>query len=420
MLSWKTLNSLIHNNGCKGRILSARIYADVPGNKCLCGGKFSKRVPYDEDEPTKVPRCDKCNKLPPLFRIDADAKDANGKSIRVWIRNTSERTPQRLDKIAKVITTIETIQREMTEGTFDIRNYDSEASKQQFVLRNYVEKMYLPGYEEKIKSGEVQAKYIDDKKSLLRLHILPYFGNLELRNITAPLINAHKKKFNTRRIHHQARAELKCCLNQAVQDGMLTVAPPFEKIPKAETRQDIITNDLIDKTINALKSKVYQDICRIMTMYPLRPSEVRALRWIDISETHLHVRGHFSKEVWVKGRKSIKEGKKSELRYKMEPEAWDIFKEYKSNLSKITRIDDYVFKAVNGRHVTKYALCHAWRVAREDVGHKHQLYDIRHRCLTDHSVRHNGNIVKMMKFSGHTTPTVLLNRYIHDDSDPEN
>jgi integrase len=411
---------LIHNNGCKGRILSARIYADVPGNKCLCGGKFSKRVPYDEDEPTKVPRCDKCNKLPPLFRIDADAKDANGKSIRVWIRNTSERTPQRLDKIAKVITTIETIQREMTEGTFDIRNYDSEASKQQFVLRNYVEKMYLPGYEEKIKSGEVQAKYIDDKKSLLRLHILPYFGNLELRNITAPLINAHKKKFNTRRIHHQARAELKCCLNQAVQDGMLTVAPPFEKIPKAETRQDIITNDLIDKTINALKSKVYQDICRIMTMYPLRPSEVRALRWIDISETHLHVRGHFSKEVWVKGRKSIKEGKKSELRYKMEPEAWDIFKEYKSNLSKITRIDDYVFKAVNGRHVTKYALCHAWRVAREDVGHKHQLYDIRHRCLTDHSVRHNGNIVKMMKFSGHTTPTVLLNRYIHDDSDPEN
>ncbi len=237
MLSWKTLNSLIHNNGCKGRILSARIYADVPGNKCLCGGKFSKRVPYDEDEPTKVPRCDKCNKLPPLFRIDADAKDANGKSIRVWIRNTSERTPQRLDKIAKVITTIETIQREMTEGTFDIRNYDSEASKQQFVLRNYVEKMYLPGYEEKIKSGEVQAKYIDDKKSLLRLHILPYFGNLELRNITAPLINAHKKKFNTRRIHHQARAELKCCLNQAVQDGMLTVAPPFEKIPKAETRQ---------------------------------------------------------------------------------------------------------------------------------------------------------------------------------------
>lgn len=400
--------------------MAARIYADVPGNKCACGGKFTKRVPYDEDEPTRVPRCAECNKLPPLFRIDADAKDANGKSIRVWIRNTSERTPQRLDKIAKVMTTLETIQREMADGIFDIRNYDSETSRAKFIFKNYVNEQYLPGYDERVKAGEIQAKYVDDKRSILKLHLLPYFGNLELRNITAPVINAHKKKFNTRRIHHQARAELKCCLNQAVQDGMLTVAPPFEKIPKAEIRQEIITTELIDKTIRALKLKVYQDICRIMAMYPLRPSEVRALRWIDVTETHLHVRGHFSKEVWIKGRKSIKEGKKSELRYKMTPEAWEIFREHKSNLACIVRADDYVFKSTTGRHVTKCALCHAWRVARDEVGHKHQLYDIRHRCLTDHSIRHNGNIVKMMKFSGHTTPTVLLSRYIHDDSDPEN
>ena len=89
MIAWKILNSMPISKLCKGAILSARIYADVKGNKCLCGGIFSKREPYKKDSLIILPVCSLCGEDPALYVIDATVKDDNGNKVQVRIRNTT-------------------------------------------------------------------------------------------------------------------------------------------------------------------------------------------------------------------------------------------------------------------------------------------------------------------------------------------
>jgi integrase len=159
----------------------------------------------------------------------------------------------------------------------------------------------------------------------------------------------------------------------------------------------------------------------IMTILPLRPSEIRALRWIDFSptgKTMLTVRGHFSDEVWIDGRKSISEGDKSVMKYDRSEKVMQILADYRASaIRSVNPERDFIFKGIHGTHVQDEALSDSWREARKLVGHTHQMYEIRHRCLTEFGKRVNGDIMKMQRFSGHTNANTLMERYIRDDSD---
>lgn len=399
--------------------MSARIYADTTGNKCSCGGMFTKRIEHSDHAGLMVPKCASCNQYPPLFHIDADAKDANGAPLRVKIRNDQNNC--RLMNISQVIFTLQTIQKEITEGEFDVTRYVSKDARESFRFKNYIVE-YLKDQDLKLDKKEITPKALRDKKSLIKNHLLPEFGNLDLAQINRPRISQYIKRLPKRqRVHNLAISELRTILRQAVKDTKLKVAPEFDPIPKAEKRSDILTMELIQKTIEAMPIKLYRDMFTLMTIYPLRPSEIRALRWIDFSstgKTMLTVRGHFSDEVWIDGRKSISEGDKSVMKYDRSPTAQGILNDYRATAIRSLDVErDWIFKGVNGTHVQDEALSDAWRTARKIVGHTHQLYEIRHRCLTDFGKRVNGDIMKMQRFSGHTNANTLMERYIRDDSD---
>ena len=151
MLNWKYLKSLPSSKDCRGIILATRIYADTTGNKCPCGGSFTKRIEHSDHCGLLVPKCDKCNKYPSLFHIDADAKDVNGNNVRVKIRN--DQNNSRLENISQTIFTLQTIQGEITEGTFDLSRYASKDARESFRFKNYVveylkkqEKTFFCGY----------------------------------------------------------------------------------------------------------------------------------------------------------------------------------------------------------------------------------------------------------------------------------
>lgn len=418
MLNWKYLNSLPLAKKCKGSILSARIYADTTGNKCSCGGAFTKRVEHSDHPGLMVPKCDGCNKYPPLFHIDADAKDANDGPLRVKIRN--DQNNNRLANISQVIYTLQTIQTEITEGTFDVTRYVSKDARESFRFKNYV-KEYLSKQEKRLLKGELTPKALRDKKSLISNHLEPAFGNKDLIKITRQMVALYLEELPERkRVHDLAIGELKTIMNQAEKDGKIKVAPKFDKIPKAKKRTEIISTELLLQTIEAVEIKLYKDMLTLMSIYPFRPSEIRALRWkdLDFNNNKIIVRGHFSDEVYIKGRKSISEGDKASVKYDLIERARKIFNEYRA--SAIRQLDtetDWVFKGINGTHVQDEALSDAWRTARKKVGHTRQMYEIRHRCLTDFGKRVKGDIIKMRSFSGHTNATTLLERYIRDESD---
>jgi integrase len=419
MLSWKKLNCSALAKFCKGLILSARIYADTTGNKCQCGGVFSKRIEHSDHIGLMVPKCSLCNQYPPLFHIDAYALDPNGNKIRVKIRN--DQNNNRLENISQVIFTLQTIQREVSEGEFDVTRYVSKDARESFRFKNYVAE-YLKTQERRLLKGEITPKALRDKKSLIRNHLEPNFGKYDLIKITSQVISKYIEDLPERqRVHDLAIGELRTIMRQAKKDGKIKQAPEFDKIPKAQKRHDIITMELIEKTIEAIPQKIYRDMLTLMTIYPLRPSEVRALRWKDFSstgKTMLYVRGHFSDEVWIDGRKSISEGDKAIMKYDRSERAMALLSYYRA--SAVRSMDperDWIFKGIHDTHVQDEALADAWRAARKIVGHTHHLYEIRHRCLTEFGKRVGGDIVKMTAFSGHKNANTLLERYIRDDSD---
>jgi integrase len=419
MLNWKYLKSLPLAKKCKGLILSVRIYADTTGNKCSCGGLFTKRIEHSDHPGLMVPKCAECNQYPPLFHVDADAKDPNGANIRVKIRN--DQNNNRLTNISQVIFTLQTIQKEISEGEFDVTRYVSKDARESFRFKNFIEE-YLKVQNKRLQHQKITPKALRDKKSLIKNHLLPEFGSLDLSQINRPRISQYVDGLSERkRVHDLALGELRTILRHAARCGKIKFAPDFDPIPKAEKRSEIITMDLILKTIEAIPFKLYRDMFTLMTIYPFRPSEIRALRWMDFSpvgKTMFTVRGHFSDEVWIDGRKSISEGDKSVMKYDRSQRAMEVMTEYRANAVRSLKPEtDWIFKGMNGTHVQDEALSDAWRAARKIVGHTHQLYEIRHRCLTDFGKRVNGDIMKMQKFSGHTNANTLMERYIRDDSD---
>lgn len=398
--------------------MSARIYADTTGNKCSCGGMFTKRIEHSDHAGLMVPKCASCNQYPPLFHIDADAKDANGAPVRVKIRN--DQNNNRLLNISQVIFTLQNIQEEINKGEFDVTRYVSKDARESFRFKNYVVE-YLKFQEVRLSRKELTPKALRDKKSLISNHLLPAFGNKDLIQITRQVVELYIKGLVERkRVHDLAIGELKTIMNQAEKDGKIKVPPKFDKIPKAKKRYEIISAENMLKTIEATEIKLYKDMLTLMSIYPFRPSEIRALRWkdLDFIKNKIFVRGHFSDEVWISGRKSISEGDMAIAEFAIIDRARSIFNEYRA--SAVRQLDpetDWVFKGVNGTHVQDEALSDAWRTARKIVGHTHQLYEIRHRCLTDFAKRVKGDIVKMQRFSHHKSANTLMERYIRDDSD---
>ena len=420
MMKWKKLNSLLGADLCKGRILAARVYPDVPGFKCQCGGLFNKRVSHDDEPLVKVPRCNSCNKYPPLFHIDADIKDANGNPGRIKIRNDSDNN--RLETISSVLHTLRKVQDEIKAGEFDVTRYVSKEARESFRFKNYIVE-YLKFQDQKLLDGLITPKGLRDKKSLISKHILPFFSNDDLTKINRSAVGRFQKDkrfIGIERTRDLALGELRTILRQAVKDNMIKTAPEFDKIPKSKTRENIISLELIHETIALIPQKIYQDMFLLMSIYPLRPSELRALRWkdIDFENDVIRVNGHFSDEVWIDGRKSIKDGKQAKMKYDLIAITRDLLRGYRAErVAKIDKETDWVFKGIHGTHVQDEALSDSWREARKKLGHIHQLYEIRHRCLTEFGKRVNGNIVLMQRFSGHRNASTLLDRYVRDDSD---
>jgi integrase len=415
MLDWKTINSMPIVKFCKGSIVAARVYADVKGGKCPCGGSFSNRVPYPDEKLLLLPVCASCEKRPGLYVIDVDAKDENGNLLKFRIRNTKD--SERLDSPTKVAYIINVIQREMMDGTFNVRHYDSSKSKDSFIFKNYVEG-YLEHHRRRLKRAEISPKGFKDKEGLIRRELLPFFGNMEIFRIKDIVIRKFKDTYVDKlRTRDLALGELKALLNQAQRDGMITVAPKFEPIPRARKRDDTITREMALKTVEAMPKQVYKDFYTLLLIYPMRPGELRALKWseVDLTKGQFTVCFHFSNEQRIPGRKSIgREKKEGSIAFPISAEAREIFVRLRT--ANVVSLNDFVFLSRFGRHLSEATVWEAWNLARKRVGHAFAPYECRHASASELYKKLNGDLIRMKEVGGWTN-TSTLERYVSDRSD---
>lgn len=395
--------------------MSARVYADVKGGKCPCGGLFTKRVPYNEGSLLILPVCDSCDKQPSHYVIDATAKDVNGNKIKVRIRNTKD--SERLDSRENVAYIIKVIQKEILDGTFNIRHYDSEKSKEAFIFKNYVVE-YLEHQKRRLVRGEITPKGLKDKEGLIKRELLPFFGKTELFRITPTMVNQFRDKYTDKfRTRDLATTELKALLNQACRDDLLVHAPKFDPIPRSKQRDEIISLELAIQTVETITKEIYRDMYTLLLSYPIRPGELRALTWknVDLFKGSFVINQHFSDGVLIEGRKSIKKDKKEHsLPFGMSLVAKAIFLKYRT--AKLVSLDSFVFLSNSGKQVSEDALWEAWSVARKKLGHKFAPYECRHVSASELYIKTGGDLIRMKKVGGWTN-TITLERYVKDRSD---
>lgn len=418
MIEWKILNSMPIVKFCKGTIVAARVYADVKGGKCPCGGNYSKRVPDLYDKDLILPKCNKCDSFPSLFLIDVDILDENGIPDRRKIRNTKD--AERLDNPTKVAYIINVIQREIMEGSFNVNHYASAKAKDSFKFKNYV-KEYTAHHERRLLRGEISPKGLHDKKGLITRELLPFFENIDLFRINSALINKFRDSYTSKlRTRDLALGELKALLNQARRDGLLSVVPKFEPIPRAKKRDEIISKELAQKTVLAMPKQVYRDFYTLLLIYPIRPGELRALKWseVNLSKGEFTICWHYSYEERIAGRKSVgKEKKEGSLTFPINKEAREIFNRQRK--ADIVSLNDHVFLSRFGKNFSESAIWDAWKHARDRVGHSFAPYECRHNSASELYSKLNGDLIRLKEVGGWTN-TATIERYVTDRSDNTN
>jgi integrase len=148
----------------------------------------------------------------------------------------------------------------------------------------------------------------------------------------------------------------------------------------------------------------------LMSEYAIRPCEVRAIQFRDISlaANSVIIQRHFSSNKLIEGRKSNKKGRQSAIPFPLIEE----LKEWVINQAQPLDSSEFIFKSPNGNHVFENTLPKAWARTLQKLGLPHvQMYEIRHARGTEVLEMSNGNMSEVQRFLGHSNSSTTEKRY---------
>lgn len=400
-----------------GDFLSAKIYSDVKGNRCDCGGSF---ISYESMKGYDIPCCNNCGENPNLYKIHARISDDANNKKTVVIRNSQDN--KRLRDWVDVVTTLKRINQEINEGVFDYRRYSSAMSKKNLLFENYIKQKYIPYYERKslIKGKEgISPGGLRKKKSLIKNHLEPYFKGIDINSINRVMIKKFKDsyvdKFRTRDL---ALGELKRILNYALEYEDIKTIPLFEPIPKAKQRKSVASISTIREVLPLVDDEYYYKLFKICETYPIRPCEVRCLRWKDINfrKRTITIQRHLSDGVEMDGRKSIdidSESGKGSITFPLTDDVVMILKSVQRSINK----DDLVFPSKRDREkfISHTVLPDHWSKACKKAGVEYfEPYEIKHAKAFEITTQ-TGNLKSTMDALGHTNINTTM-RYLREET----
>lgn len=407
--------STIRINYNRGNFLGAKIYSDVRDNKCECGGKFSARSVFKGLE---FPICNKCKSDPPRYRVVAKIVDANGVRQDATLRH--DQNGNRLCESIDVLYCLKIIQDEISNGVFDANKYKSKNKRDSYRFENFA-KDYLDMNEKRLARNEMTIGGFKYKRGCVK-HLVNHFKDIDIsyfRNLHVENFRENFEGTNARM--NQCLSELKTMLNYAHKKEKITHVPYIGEVKKSKKRTEIMEYEIGLEILSHVEGKKYVDLITIISEYPVRPGEVRALRWNDINfkDGTIKFDEHFSDEKPEDGRKSRRLGQKhSVLILPMTNTARKIFLEMPRPLNS----DEYVFKGDVGKFVSATTMNKKWREARDRAKikpteeKKYHLYEFKHGILSDLLMKVGGNLKTLENASGVDIKT-LMERYTYSNDD---
>lgn len=266
-MSLKSTRMALSNPHNKGHFLGAKIYSDMKGG-CSCG---AKSFGAESIKGYQIPVCSKCGKNPDLYVISASVIDMAGTHKRVKIRHSQDGA--RLTDFVDVLATLKQIDMEVTRGTFDIRRYSSNESRESFNFSKIIED-YLVFHEKRQARGELSPAGLKDKKSLINNHLLPYFKDTDIVAINDRMIRCFYESYTeTLRTRDKAILELKTIYNFAIDDGRADKLPKFPSIApsKMVSAQKFLDIKDQNKVISNIEDETYRAAIKTLALYGASP-----------------------------------------------------------------------------------------------------------------------------------------------------
>lgn len=246
---------------------------------CKCGGKFVKKA----FRGANYFSCDLCDKDPQFFRVRRYLPGPFGeKGKTVEIRYDSN--GKRLTSIQAAHATMEYIDGLVSNNKFDPSEFMIKEANNMLIFENFVNKKYLPIYENKLSKNEISPGTMTAKKQYLRNHLLPHFGKKNLKAIKSPEISEYMGLSKaSASFMRDIIGELKAIMNHARTLEMIDTVPVFPKFKKAKLKDAelMLTWEEQLEVIDHIDDEQYKVMIQLLCFTGMRPCEVRALRWSD-------------------------------------------------------------------------------------------------------------------------------------------
>ena len=245
---------------------------------------------------------------------------------------------------------------------------------------------------------------IESKRSILRVHLVPEFGELRLDRIGPAEVEAYKaKKLKaklSRKTINNHLTVLRKLLSTAVEWKVLSAVPQIKWMKAPPPEFDFLTFEEADRLIAAAADE-WRTMITVALRTGLRLGELLALRWIDVDlETgRIIVRRAVSRGVIG----TPKNGRTREVG--LSKQAAQALKDY-------PRRSSLVFAAPDGSMLTKGATkWPLWNAAKQ-AGLRRIGWHVARHTFASHLVMRGAPLKTVQELMGHSTIEMTM-RYAH-------
>lgn len=275
---------------------------------CKCGGKFVKK----EFRGANYFSCDLCDKDPAFFRVRRYLPGPFGeKGKTVEIRYDSN--GKRLTSIQAAHATMEHIDGLVSNNKFDPSEFMVKEANNMLIFENFVEKKYIPYYENRLSKDELSPNTLLAKRQLITKYLMPFYNKKNIRTIGPASIAEFmsESKASTAYMRHIIE-ELKAIINYARKLEMVDLVPVFPKFKKSKLKDSdlFLTWKEQLEVIDHIDDEQYKVMIQLLCFTGMRPCEVRSLRWSDwdFKTSTLWIRRHTTlRSIERSGRKSTED-----------------------------------------------------------------------------------------------------------------
>src|SRR5687768_11612549 len=233
-----------------GKWVAAKIYSDVKGNACSCGGKFAfyQEIKRRDKKSIFLPVCTDCKEPPTRFRIRAKLQDDRGKGRYVFIRKTLDGAY--LEDPESVLDVFKRVEADEKMGKFRHTDYDKKTVKEKDLFKNVVA-AYMGT---QAKRRDLSPYSLVSKRKYSK-KLADHFGEMSIHDIEAFHIEDYKLTLESHSNQVMCLGEMKTILNWASERYKLARVPKIV-VPANKKRKSVPDLDATeDKIIPAIENE---------------------------------------------------------------------------------------------------------------------------------------------------------------------